>query len=65
MASTTPTKPPHFTDPSLKEGSPDPAAVPSAAQSNGDQPRRTSFSFLRRVRLSCTLRLRAAHHILT
>jgi hypothetical protein len=60
MASTTPTKPPHFTNPPVKEGSPDPSAAPNAAQPNGDQPRRTSFSFLRRVSLPSALRLRDA-----
>jgi hypothetical protein len=58
MASTTPTQPPHLTNYPLKEGSPDPSAAPSAALPNGDQPRRTSFNFLRRVSLPAPLRLR-------
>jgi hypothetical protein len=55
MASATPAYPPHsHPDHSAKDGSPDPSAVPSVA--NGDQQRRTSFNFLRRVRPPCVQR---------
>ncbi|KAH4287172.1 hypothetical protein HBH64_225140 [Parastagonospora nodorum] len=46
MASTTPTALPNYPDRTVKDGSPEPSAVPSVA--NSDQPRRTSFNFLRR-----------------
>ncbi|KAF2030375.1 hypothetical protein EK21DRAFT_89065 [Setomelanomma holmii] len=47
MDRTTPTKP-HNPNPSVKDGSPDPSALPTVAQPAGDTQRRTSFNFLRK-----------------
>ncbi|KAH7073336.1 hypothetical protein FB567DRAFT_454245 [Paraphoma chrysanthemicola] len=48
MDGTTPTKPRNYPNSSVKDGSPDPTALPTVAQPAGDQQRRTSFNFLRR-----------------
>jgi hypothetical protein len=51
MASTTPTRPPNFSNSSVRDGSPDPSSIASVAQGNGDHPgapRRSSFNFLRK-----------------